>query len=251
MATICFERSDYSPLTGSHTTASSSWNADQTLKLYTWQSMQSNTQRYWFKAKSQNGLRLTLYGDPSKTVVNHKGAPYLKKKDSNNPGDVLFHGHRGTCATDSWNYITNKEGKCNRRYLTGATVHYSQCHETIALCRNMLTAHLDELKEEWEESVGINSPRTLPLYASKVRIQKNAVGWINIVEVEVYSRGTNVALQANGGTAELSTTYASNYDASTAVDGLTSSSTAFAHSRKENGTSVAPQFRWHFSALIY
>jgi len=31
--------------------------------------------------------------------------------------------------------------------------------------------------------------------ASKVRIQHNAVGWINIVEVEVYSEGTKVALQ--------------------------------------------------------
>ena len=66
------------------------------------------------------------------------------------------------------------------------------------------------------------------------------------MEVEVYSGGTNVALQANGGTAELSTTLTSDatytLEASTANDGLTSSSNTFAHSLEENGTSAAAQW---------
>ncbi|EJK54025.1 hypothetical protein THAOC_26425, partial [Thalassiosira oceanica] len=80
----------------------------------------------------------------------------------------------------------------------------------------------------------------LPLYASKVRIQHNGEGEINIMEVEVYSGGNNVALQSNGGTAELSSTHSSsnsNYHlaASTAIDGDTSNGYKFAHSDDEYG----------------
>lgn len=87
------------------------------------------------------------------------------------------------------------------------------------------------------------------LYASKVRIQHNGEGLINIMEVEVYSSGTNVALQ---GTAELSSTYSSpNYDlvASTAIDGLTSNGYKFAHSDDEYGTRDVAQRHWHSSQL--
>ena len=75
------------------------------------------------------------------------------------------------------------------------------------------------------------------VYASKVRIQHDSVGQINIMEVEVYSGGTNVALQ---GTATLSSTlvYGGGYvlDASGAIDGQTSVSNVFAHSLEEDGT---------------
>ena len=69
-----------------------------------------------------------------------------------------------------------------------------------------------------------------------VRIQHNGVGQINIMEVEVYSGGTNVALQ---GTAELSSTHThSSYNlvASNAIDGDASNSMALAHSQVEYGT---------------
>ncbi|EJK54767.1 hypothetical protein THAOC_25578 [Thalassiosira oceanica] len=80
----------------------------------------------------------------------------------------------------------------------------------------------------------------LPLYASKVRIQHNGEGEINIMEVEVYSGGNNVALQSNGGTAELSSTHSSSNSnfhlaASTAIDGDTSNGYKFAHSNLEDG----------------
>ena len=71
-----------------------------------------------------------------------------------------------------------------------------------------------------------------------VRIQHNGVGFINVMEVEVYSGGTNVALQ---GTAEQSSTYSSpnpNYNlvASTAIDGDTSNGFVFANTNEEYGT---------------
>ncbi|EJK69732.1 hypothetical protein THAOC_08979, partial [Thalassiosira oceanica] len=85
-----------------------------------------------------------------------------------------------------------------------------------------------------------SSPTTpITLYASKVRIQHNSVGYINIMEVQVFSGGTNVALQ---GTAELSSTLPVspgqdwNFDAFTAIDGITSDTSVFAHSSEENGT---------------
>ncbi|EJK52794.1 hypothetical protein THAOC_27897, partial [Thalassiosira oceanica] len=73
---------------------------------------------------------------------------------------------------------------------------------------------------------------------SKVRIQHNGMGQINIMEVEVYSEGNNVALQ---GTAELSSTVPVspgedwNFAAFTTIDGDASDIKAFAHSNVEDG----------------
>ena len=82
-----------------------------------------------------------------------------------------------------------------------------------------------------------------PMYASKVRIQHNSVGQINIMEVEVYTGGhpsyggTNVALQ---GIVTLSSTLVFGYgyvlDASGAIDGQTTVMNVFAHSLEEDGT---------------
>ncbi|EJK72674.1 hypothetical protein THAOC_05771, partial [Thalassiosira oceanica] len=87
---------------------------------------------------------------------------------------------------------------------------------------------------------------------SKVRIQHNGEGRINIMEVEVYSEGNNVALQSNGGTAKLSSTLTSSnsaytLDGFTAIDGDASDAFKFAHSNLEDGTQGVAQLRWHHS----
>lgn len=130
--------------------------------------MQSNTRRYWFKAESKNGMRLRLYHDNSKTVIiGHANMPKLVTKNSNNPGDILFPNlaHRyylASCASASSKTVTGLEGKCNAHYLSNWNDRKQYFHEAAhpicepiwTFCRNSLTAYLDELRLNWEDSVG-------------------------------------------------------------------------------------------------